>query len=192
MIRNRFQILEEGDGYVESFRRYQQYLKQLDRTHHPDLWWYFRRAFFHDSLISALKFSDDLETLSFVLCCENIRPRSDELFQRQGYCPVEFQCTVWPLIWFQLDVEEDDEPSFSRELYFYDCEINTLVDKFQPKQEDEVYGSLIISVSGIRKYLSIVFSGITVRPAEMATFYQMLISGQYEIPMFEPDDILNA
>jgi hypothetical protein len=190
MLRNRFRILNIGDGlkgFSESWRHYQEFLRNINRNRHPDLWRYFRRDFFHDGLIRDFSFSSNFSKLSFVASCLNIRHRSDEIFQKNGYCEVDFLCTFYP-VWFQLDVDESEEGAPGSELFFSNCEINTLVEDYEPKLPDCDYGSLIIYISDVQKYLSIIFTGLNVQPVEPAAYYQMLASGQFIIPMFEDDD----
>jgi len=189
MNKKGFRILSEDDASGERYRKYCEHLQRFDWTLNPDLWRFFRKPFFHDGIMRDFKFSGNMSTFSFITSCMEIRHRSEALFQKHGWCAADFLCTFYTVRWFQLEDYEKDTAAFEGpELYFNDCEINTLIDEFEPDKKIHTCSSLIIALSDTRKHISIVFEDLDVWPLESAAFYQMLTSGQFIIPMYEDTD----
>jgi|GEM_PF-6903871 len=191
MTSSRFKIIKENDEeFPSSFREYLQYLSQIKQSKDPDLWRFFKISYFHDSPLVDLKFNPKQRVLSFELSCLNIRHKNDKLFDKFGFCTMEFRCIFREVISIQIDFEDDENtwPDRGSVSYFDCCEIETLVDPFEQIDEDEdVRHSLIILTSNPKTYISVIFRSLDVWPVEPGAFYQMLTSGQYVIPMYQDD-----
>ena len=195
MKESQFRILkfvDDEDEFVESWERYEKHLQQFDQSKCRHLWKYFKNNSFHDGSITNLKLSEDFCDLSFQVSCDDIRFKSDQLYERYGDCSMHFICEFHDICYLQIDTPQSNNGEFdfhgTFQKYFGYGEINTLTEKIAAGTEDSPLYSLIFSIESLRTYFSLVFEGLTVTAVERGALYMMKGSGDYIFPWLEDEE----
>jgi len=163
--------VDSEEGFLSAEEKYKQHLEQYDKSNNSDLWDFFANDVFHDGEMEDFRFSDDFHELSFRIACPNYQIK--EKGKWKYVAPVWFKCSFSDVYYFNLAVERVNrmnDPLSLKErnvIYLY-SEINTLFDEIKKAEKEykEEFRSLIIQTNPSERYISMVFTNLSVLPEE--------------------------
>jgi hypothetical protein len=185
---------DNDKDYMAKYEEYQSHLRKFNLNEHKDLWAFFATDFFHDGIMEAFQFSQDMKRLSFRISCPNIKVNRGDSWKYIN--PIWFTCRFEEIVSIQMEILKKDECNdplavTEKNVKYLESEINTLagqIEKYNIMYQDEYqeeFQSIIIKTLPCQRNISLIFRSLSVEPDEALAFELMKGNSAFEIPLFD-------